>query len=547
MSTLNTIAQLKGYFNTGDFPSEAQFAEFINKAAVYGGEAIFTTANKFYDLTGLTAEQRGTALKLAISEFSPNSFIFLPPGDYYSADGFHWKGRDGGIIGMGISSKATHLYSDADHCLKMDTSYQLYNCGHRNFAVSTTTTGSDFDAVHIAPIDGVGIVQANIELDIHLAQADRDGCHIDADLTTGRFRFKTTGQTVSTGVDRYMVYVNKASGINIQIDDNQQSVFYLDTDSSEVAITLTTTIGAGSSTGTNAKLVDLGTNNAFLCPSAVNAFVRNPIIENFRIVSPTLKLQNAKVSALFPMDRFNNGIAPDISSYQNDGVITGTMALENTSLGSLAYFNGTDTKVTIPPSTSLQNINDKCIFSFLFRTDQVAASKRLFYEAGNIDVKLDSAVPRLEVSLKIGGTLRKRLTTALEVDKFYLVTYTYDGARTEIRLNGKYLEGSVVSGTVDIGTGSLVIGEAFSSFFEGIIGTSVFLNDYSTELVETLEAQMLLGLADIPTVMDRINANTLHSDLTFSDELTGVILNDRNTASKYRLKVESGVLGIEAV
>lgn len=56
-----------------------------------------------------------------------------------------------------------------------------------------------------------------------------------------------------------------------------------------------------------------------------------------------------------------------------------------------------------------------------------------------------------------------------------------------------------------------------------------------------------IDVSEIPTTYLALTGNSMTGDIEFPTATDGIILKDRVTATRYRLKIESGVLGIEVV
>lgn len=507
------------------------------------GNYIYTTNNKRYSIQGLTHEQKGDQLKLAISEITSNNWIFLPPGEYYSATGFVWTQRDAGIIGLGGSSKACHLYSDSAHTFHLDTSNLLYNSVHKNFAVSQTGTGSSYDAIHIAPSTGSGINQSQLDLDLHIAQAERDGFHVENNVISGRFNFKTTGQTVATSVGRYMFYAANSSGFNVNLDNNQESIAFLDSTTSNIGILLRTTIICGGNEPF--KLIDNGTNNGFMSLSSVNSFKRSSEIENARVPLPALDLPASKVAAFYPFNSIVDSNFLDESIHQNDASVTGGITLTDTAFGNIATLDGIDGVSVIPASTTLQAITSKIIVSVIVEVNQETSGYLI--NSSELKLQYDPTNTKFNFSVKIGGALKSRSVFNIEQGKKYLLTYCYDGSRYFVRGNTIETSSGSITGAVSIGNSDISIGKISSNYFAGKISSLFILNDCTDELIEAVESTILLNSNNLGTEKNRGEDNNVYADTNFLNSSKGIILKDRTNSNSYRLLVTGGVLGIETV
>ena len=507
------------------------------------GNYIYTTNNKRYSIQGLTDTQKGDQLKLAISEITSNNWIFLPPGEYYSATGFVWTQRDAGIIGLGGSSKACHLYSDLAHTFYMDTSNLLYNSVHKNFAVSQTGTTNTFDAIHIGPSTGNGISQSQLDLDLHIAEADRDGFHVEKNVISGRFNFKTTGQVVSTSVGRYMVYAANSSGFNVNLDNNQESIAFLDSTTSNIAIFLRTTIICGGSDPF--KLIDNGSNNGFMSLSSVNSFKRSGEIEDARIPSPALNLPASKIAAFYPLNSIVDSNFLDESIHQNDAAITGGVTLTDTSFGNIATLGGVDGQAVIPTNTALQAVTSKIIVSLIVEVNQQSNGYLIY--SGGITLQYEHDDAKLKLGLNIAGSIKSRSVSGIEQNKKYLLTYCYNGTEYFLKKNTIEPTRSNITGVVAIGNANISIGKIGSSYFAGKISSLFILNDCTDELIEAVESRILLNSNNLGTEKNRGEDNNVYADTNFLNSSKGIILKDRTNSNSYRLLVTGGVLSVETV
>jgi len=542
-----TTAQVDGFLalkaNQATTYTKTETDALIISEEVANGNYIYTTNNKRYSIQGLTHEQKGDQLKLAMSEIPSNNWIFLPPGDYYSATGFVWTQRDAGIIGLGGSSKACHLYSDSAHTFHLDTSYLLYNSVHKNFAVSQTGTGSIYDAIHIGPSTGSGIDQSQLDLDLHISEADRDGFHVEKNVISGRFNFKTTGQIVTTSVGRYMVYAANSSGFNVNLDNNQESIAFLDSTTSNIGILLRATIISGGNEPF--KLIDNGTNNGFMSLSSVNSFKRSSEIENARIPSPVLELPASKVAAFYPFNSIVDSNFLDESIHQNDAAITGGITLTDTAFGNIAVLDGTDGQAVIPANTTLQAITSKIIVSVIVEVNQ--ESNGYLINSSEIKLQYEHDDAKLNLGVNIGGSVRSRGVTGIEQNKKYLLTYCYNGTEYFLKKNTIEPTRSNTTGAVSIGNSNISIGKISSNYFAGKISSLFILNDCTDELIEAVESTILLNSNNLGTEKNRGEDNNVYADTNFLNSSKGIILKDRTNSNSYRLLVTGGVLGIETV
>lgn len=542
MSVLKTVAQLKLLFESGDIPSEIDFADLIEKASVHNGKAIFTTAGRYYDLSGLTVEERGLQLHQAIDEVGGDTWIFIPPGEYYTATGYIWRDRDSGIIGMGGSSKNTLLWSDLAHCFTMDTSHALYNSVHKNFSVATHGEGNEIDAINFRGVDGVSISQSTLDMNLHISDSDRDGIHFEGKVISGRFHFKTTGQAVLTSVDRYMVYAEEGSGFNIQLDDNQRTIIYLGANTNGIAINMTVIEGSDTN---KIKVFDYGTNNIVKTGSDVNSFLRNGLIEGVTIQSPVLEIPSSKIVAYYPFDSINSNKFLDHSNNQNDATLSGGVSIINSDFGNLVTFDGINGMGTIQSNTALQSISDKIIISMLIEVNEDIQSRVMYGSDFEIEYEAGGTI---YFKVTINGVKRNRGISGIDLNKLYLFTYTYDGQGYNFRKNQVGGDNTVlVGGIVQIGSSNIDIAKISTNYFACKISSMYILNDCTPELIKAVESKILLNSNNLNNVKKREGDNKYYGDNSFEDSSKGIILIDRSTTSKYRIKIDGGVLGIELI
>jgi hypothetical protein len=491
MADLKTITELKALFETGDTPSQVNFEDFIEKASVFSGnEAIWTSRGKYYNIYGLTDTQKGDALRTALDECEAGEWIFLPPGAYYSATGFTIKQSTMGIIGLSGSSKSTRLYSDSSHALILDTSYSLYNVILKNFGVGQTSTGSDYDAIFIGPVDGPGVTQSQLELDLHIDQSDRDGIHIEGEILSGRAYLKTTGQVVSTAVDRYMVYAEKGTeGFNITVTNNEESKFYFTADATNYSVIMT------AQSNRNNEFTDLnGSNNLFI-PGKVETFPRKSLLQNMQIKLPVLGIPKSYITALYEMEDTSG---EDLSGNGNDIVWSNSPTTRDSEFGKQIDLDGVDQYGTITANSELQGITGAFCMGFILRTDQDAANKRILYSGSDFDFKYTFSTGQLSFQININGGLRNVVVDNIEKDKDYVIVCYYDGIDNwNAVVNGVlYERNSVGAGSVEsaVFDGNITIGQISSNPWDGTISRLIFVNKYYDWLPKEIEAHLALNL-----------------------------------------------------
>lgn len=545
MAQLKTVAALKALFETGDIPTQVNFADLIEKAATFGGDAIFTTRGRYFDLVGLNEEAKGAQLLAAVDGVTVDEWIFLPPGEYHLTRPIHWKQRDAGIIGMGGSSKACWIRAQYSHAFILDCSYTLYNSVHKNFAVETFSVGQPYDAIHIAGIDGPGISTSNIEMDVHISDSDRYGLYMDAPVNSGRFILKTTGQGVSTSVDEYMIYVVNGRGVNYVVDNNQKSKFYFGAGTSENAVLLRTTIGGPN--GDHATWENYGAaSNTFFCPSDVDAFIRQGELPGMRIVSPVLNIPKSKIACYYSFDAIRNGRFLDNSPHQADAAVSGGVSISDSPFGSRAVFDGVDGIAVLPDNGNRSAITQKFAMSILFSINEMVQSRVLY--GTNVELEYEQATNRFKFGATLNGVHYSQSFNNVVQDQLYLLTYWYDGSNYHTRRNG-IINGSsadLIGATVNV-AGSINVANISTNYLGCSVYGFIMLNDANTQLVNSMEALLASNANSLGNVSNRGGSNKHYGDATFVDGTKGVVLTDRTTATQYRLFVNGGTLNIEAV
>lgn len=545
MAQLKTVAALKALFETGDIPSQLDFADLIEKASTFGGDAIFTTKGRYFDLTGLNEEGKGSQLLAAVDGVTVDEWIFLPPGEYHLLSPIHWKQRDAGIIGMGGSSKACWIRAQYSHAFILDCSYTLYNSVHKNFAVETFSIGQPYDAIHIAGIDGPGISTSNIEMDVHISDSDRYGLYMDAPVNSGRFILKTTGQGVSTSVDEYMLYVVNGRGVNYVIDNNQKSKFYFGPGTSENAVLLRTTIGGPN--GDNATWENEGAaSNTFFCPSDVDAFIRQSVLPGARIVSPTLNVPKSKIACFYSFDQLAGGKFLDHSEHQADASAVGGVTITDSVFGRGATFNGTDGYAVLPDNGNRTSITQKVAMGILFSINEMIQSRILY--GTNVELEYEQSTNRFKFGLTLNGVHYSQSFNNVVQDQLYLLTYYYDGSNYHTRRNG-IANGSstdLIGATVNV-AGNIDVARISTNYLGCSVYSFMMLNDGSIELVKAMENAMMKNINALGVLSNRGNDTKRYGDISFEDDAKGVVLTDRTTSTQYRLFMNNGTLSTEAI
>src|SRR5690606_36019139 len=120
-----------------------------------------------------------------------------------------WRKRNTSLIGFG-KSKVCELISDSADTLTLDVAYTLYNSVLKGFSVANTAAYDDNgnDAVKVANLGGGDPIDlSQVDLDIHIHQASRDGFHVENGFDIdGNFDLKMTSTLGETGIGRYSIY-----------------------------------------------------------------------------------------------------------------------------------------------------------------------------------------------------------------------------------------------------------------------------------------------------------------------------------------------------
>lgn len=517
-----------------------------NKLAAIPPESLFvdakiqTSEGNTYDLTGLTDAQSGEQLQLAIDEASNNAgvIIFIPGGVFSRSAGFTWKKRNTALVGFS-RSKTCEIESDTSDTFLFDTSYVLYNS--TIVGVSFANTGGTKDAVKFAAVDGAGQTQSQIELNIHINESTRDGLHLtsDATLNACNFDIKMTTKSVPTGIDRYSIYANCGSGLNIIIRTDDAEV-YLDSSSQNISLQYVNNPYIGSAS--KLSYTDLGANNNIFTPDSVKT--TSPTFSNFFSKIPIRGIPKQYITFYYPLN--DSSFALDYSEQQNDATINGSPSLYNSGIGNIIDFDGVDDYVTIPTSSTIQGVTDTFIFGIVFRIDSLAANKRIFYAGTSFELKFETTSNRITAGVNIGGSVRTRSVTDISADTTYMAVAYYDGASFILRLNQEPSSTLSVTGNVAFGSNNIDVGRISTTYLDGKAGHFVLLNTYSQQLLDSLEGH-LANMVLVCNTMQRAIKNKTYEDIEYQVDDKGVVLVDRTTATKYRLYVDSGSLLIETI
>ena len=177
----------------------------------------------------------------------------------------------------------------------------------------------------------------------------------------------------------------------------------------------------------------------------------------------------------------NNGTSTmDASGLNNTGTLSGATWTTSGKFGNALSFNGTNARVTIPDTASLDLTTGMTLEAWVYPTALSGGTTNgwrtvILKEAGNTasyDLYANQDTNRPSSYLSIGGINRGVVgPSQLPLNTWTHLAATYDGAQQRLFINGTQVAQRAQSGSALISSGPLRIGgnSVWGEFFQGVI------------------------------------------------------------------------------
>ena len=186
---------------------------------------------------------------------------------------------------------------------------------------------------------------------------------------------------------------------------------------------------------------------------------------------------NTTGSGLVAAYAFNEGsgtTVTDASGNGNTGTVSGATWTTSGKYGSSLAFNGTNARVNVPNSSSLQLSSGMTLEAWVNPSTVNSAWRDVIYK-GNDNYYLEATsdnASKPNGGLIAGGSYANAYgTAALPANTWSFLTETYDGATLRLYLNGNQIASQAATGNIASSTNPLQIGGDgfYSQYFNGAI------------------------------------------------------------------------------